>query len=41
MGQEKLKTENAYTEDAENYLAAKKERFKKIAKVNRKNQKTI
>ena len=37
----KLKTENAYTEDAESYLEAKKEKFKRIAKVNRKNQKTI
>ena len=41
LSYEKLKTENAYTEDAENYLAAKKERFKKIAKVNRKNQKKV
>ena len=37
----KLKTENAYTEDSESYLAAKKEKFKKIAKTNRKNQKRV
>ena len=39
LSYEKLKTENAYTEDADNYLAARKEKFKKIAKVNRKNHK--
>ena len=39
LSYEKLKTENAYTEDAVSYLAGKKEKFKKIAKVNRKNQK--
>ena len=38
---EKLKTENSYTADAESYLSAKKEKFKKIAKVNRKNQKKV
>ena len=39
LSYEKLKTENAYTEDTESYLAAKEAKFKKIAKVNRKNQK--
>ena len=36
---EKLKTENAYSEDAESYLAAKEKKFKKIARINKTNQK--
>lgn len=36
---EKLRTENAYSEDAESYLAAKEEKFKKIAKFNKANHK--
>jgi len=36
---EKLKIENAYSEDAEGYLAAKEEKFKKIAKYNKTNHK--
>ncbi len=36
---EKLRTENAYCEDAEGYLAAKEEKFKKIAKRNKTNDK--
>ena len=36
---EKLKIENAYSEDAEGYLAAKEEKFKKIAKYNKANHK--
>ena len=36
---EKLKIENAYSEDAEGYLAAKEEKFKKIAKFNKTNHK--
>lgn len=39
LSYEKLKTENVYTKDAESYLAAKEEKFKKIAKLNKKNQK--
>lgn len=36
---EKLKIENAYSEDAEGYLTAKEEKFKKIAKYNKANHK--
>ena len=36
---EKLKIENAYSEDAEGYLATKEEKFKKIAKYNKTNHK--
>ena len=35
----KLRAENAYFEDDENYLAAKEKKFKKIARLNRANQK--
>ena len=35
---EKLKAENAYSEDAEGYLAAKEMKFKSIAKYNKKNK---
>ena len=33
----KLKVENAYMEDAKNYLDAKKKKFKEIAKYNKSN----
>lgn len=36
---EKLKAENAFSDDAEGYLAAKEEKFKKIAKFNKANHK--
>ena len=36
---EKLRTENAYSEDSEGYLAAKEEKFRKIAKYNKANRK--
>ena len=36
---EKLKAENAYSDDAEGYLAAKEEKFKTIAKFNKANHK--
>jgi len=36
---QKLKTENAFSGDAESYLAAKEEKFRKIAKINRTNHK--
>ena len=39
MSYQKLKAENAWFEDAENYLAAKEKKFKKIARYNRTNQK--
>ena len=39
LSYEKLLTENAWTEDAESCLKAKEEKFKKIAKINKKNQK--
>lgn len=35
----KLRAENAYFEDDENYLAAKERKFKKIARLNKANQK--
>lgn len=35
---QKLKAENAYTEDSESYLAAKEKRFKEIAKINKTNK---
>lgn len=35
----KLKTENAYLEDSESYLAAKEKKFREIAKYNKKNRK--
>jgi ribosome biogenesis GTPase len=34
----KLKAENAYMEDAQNYLAAKKMKFKEIAKYNKRRK---
>lgn len=37
---ERLKAENSYADDAEGYLAAKKEKFKAIAKYNKSNKKT-
>jgi ribosome biogenesis GTPase len=39
LSYEKLQTENAWSEDAESCLKAKEEKFKKIAKINKKNQK--
>lgn len=36
---EKLRLENAYSEDTESYLAAKEEKFKRIAKFNKTNRK--
>ena len=36
---EKLKAENAYIEDSANYMAAKKKKFKEIAKYNKNNLK--
>lgn len=35
----KLKNEAKYAEDAEEYLKAKKEKFKEISKINKKNKK--
>ena len=35
---EKLRKENAYSEDAAGYLAAKEEKFRKIAKINKVHQ---
>lgn len=35
---QKLKTENRYAENTEEYLAGKKEKFKNIAKINKKNR---
>lgn len=39
MSYKKLKTENAYFEDSESYLAVKEKKFKEIAKFNRNNRK--
>ena len=39
LSYEKLQTENAWSEGAESCLKAKEEKFKKIARINRKNQK--
>ena len=39
LSYEKLKTENAWSEDAESCLKAKEEKFKKIAKLNKNNRK--
>ena len=39
MSYRKLKAENAWFEDTENYLTAKEKKFKKIAKYNRTNHK--
>ena len=39
LSYEKLQTENAWSEDAESCLRAKEEKFRKIAKINRKNPK--
>lgn len=36
---QKLRTENAYAEDAESYLAAKEKKFKAISKTNQSNRK--
>ncbi|MBQ9346219.1 MAG: ribosome small subunit-dependent GTPase, partial [Oscillibacter sp.] len=36
---EKLRTENAWSQDAEGCLAAKEEKFKRIAKINRARHK--
>lgn len=36
---QKLRTENAYAEDAESYLAAKEKKFKEISKTNKVNRK--
>ena len=36
---QKLKNENSYAADSESYLAAKENKFKEIAKINRKNKK--
>ena len=36
---EKLRKENAYSEDAAGYLAAKEEKFRKIAKINKTHHK--
>ena len=38
LSYEKLRTENAYSENAESYLAAKEEKFKKIAMLNKINR---
>jgi ribosome biogenesis GTPase len=38
LSYQKLQGENAYAEDAEQYLASKEAKFKKIAKVNRTNK---
>ena len=38
MSYKKLKTENAYFEDSESYLAVKEKKFKEIAKFNRNNR---
>ena len=35
---EKLRKENAYSEDAAGYLAGKEEKFRKIAKINKVHQ---
>lgn len=39
MSYQKLKAENAWFEDAENYLNAKEKKLKKIAKYNKTNHK--
>ena len=39
LSYEKLQAENAWSEDAESCLKAKEDKFKKIAKINKKNQK--
>jgi ribosome biogenesis GTPase len=39
LSYKKLQAENAWSENAENSLKAKEEKFKKIAKINKKNQK--
>ena len=39
LSYEKLRTENAYSENAESYLAAKEEKFRKIAMLNKANRK--
>lgn len=39
LSYQKLKAENAYMEDSESYLAAKRQKFKKIAKHNKTNKK--
>ena len=36
---QKLMNENRYVEDAEGYLAEKKQKFKTIAKINKRNRK--
>ena len=36
---QKLKNENSYAADSESYLAAKENKFKESAKINRKNKK--
>lgn len=36
---QKLKAENAYVDDAQSYLAAKNQKFKNIAKINKSNRK--
>ena len=38
LSYEKLRTENTYSENAESYLAAKEEKFKKIAMLNKINR---
>ena len=39
LSYEKLRTKNAYSENAESYLAAKEEKFKKIAMLNKASRK--
>lgn len=39
LSYQKLRAENAYTEDAESYRAAKDKKFKQIAQLNKTNQK--
>jgi len=39
LSYQKLKAENAYMEDSESYLAAKRQKFKEIAKYNKTNKK--
>ena len=39
LSYKKLKTENAFLEDSENYLATKEKKFKAIAKQNKRNRK--
>lgn len=39
LSYQKLKNENAYAADSENYLAAKEKKFKEISKINKYNKK--